>query len=91
MKALVTVRGEGERREAGFGDVDAELLLELADQRRLRRLARQHLTARKLPKPGHRLALRALRQQHAPVGVDERDGDDENDREFGAFSSGSWH
>src|SRR6185312_9450416 len=35
VKPLVGVRGEGERRETGAGDVDAQLLPELADQRLL--------------------------------------------------------
>src|SRR5277367_1887128 len=33
MEPLVLVRGEGERREAGGGDVDPQLLLQFADQR----------------------------------------------------------
>jgi hypothetical protein len=38
------------------------------------------LAAGKLPEAGERLALRALRDQHALVGVDQRAGDHE--REF---------
>jgi hypothetical protein len=52
--------------------------MQLADQRRLRRLARLDLAARKFPEPGHRLARRSPRQQHAAVGIDERDGRDEH-------------
>ena len=90
MEVGVGVRGEGERREAARRDIDAELLGELADQRRLGRLARMHLAAGKFPEPGERLARRTLGQQHPPVGVDQRDRRDEDDRP-GRLSCGSCH
>ena len=64
-------------------DVDAELLVELADQRRLRRLAGMHLAAGKFPEAGEMLAGRPLGQQHAAVGVDQRHRRDEDDRPRG--------
>ena len=84
------MRGEGERCEAARLDIDAELFFKLADQRPFRRLAVMHLAAGKFPKPGHGLALRPLSQQHAAVGVDQRDGRHEDDR-LGRLSSGNCH
>jgi hypothetical protein len=52
------VAGEGQGRETGFLDDDAELLAKLADQRLLRPLARLDLAAGKLPKTCERLAGR---------------------------------
>ena len=66
------MRGERKGREATRRDIDAEFLGQLADQRRLRGLAAIDLAAGKLPETRHRLALRALRQQDAAVGVDQR-------------------
>ena len=87
MEIGIGVRGEGERREAAFVDVDPELLGEFADQRRLRRLAGLHLAAGKFPHPREVLAGRALGEQHAAVRVDQRDRRDQDDRP--RISSGS--
>jgi hypothetical protein len=38
-----------------------------------------HLAARKLPKAGHRLAGRALRDQHAAVDIHQGTGDDQDE------------
>lgn len=76
--------GEGERREAGDPGADAELLVELADQRFLRRLAGLDLAAGKFPEAGELLAGGALGEQDAAVGVEKRAGGDEQDRP-GAF------
>src|SRR6185437_14972157 len=53
MKIFVAVRGESQRRETGFVRVDAELFLELADQRRLGAFAVMHLA----PGNSHRPAI----------------------------------
>src|SRR5262249_41429753 len=57
---------------------DAELLLELADQRRLGRLAHLDLAAGELPQARHRAPGRALGDQHASIRVNERAGGDED-------------
>ena len=80
MKFGVGVRREGERRQAARRDVDAELLGQFADQRRLGSLAGVDLAAGKLPQPGHRLALRAAGEQDPAVGVDQHHRRDENER-----------
>src|SRR5579883_339496 len=90
MEALVAVGREGEGREAGLARVDAELFLDLADERGFRRLALMHLAAGKFPQSRHRLARRPLRQEHPAVGIDERHRDDEDDGER-AFSHPSLH
>jgi hypothetical protein len=51
------VRGEDERGQAGLGDLDAQLLVQFADQALLGRLAGLDLAAGKLPQAGQRLAL----------------------------------
>src|SRR5215207_1086793 len=79
VEALVAVARESERGEAGLAYGDAELLVKLADERVLRALAGLHLSARELPQPGERLSLRALRDEHAVVGIDERDRGDEEE------------
>jgi hypothetical protein len=56
----------------------SQLFLQLADQRGLGRLAGFDLAAGELPQAGQRLALRALRQKHAAIGVDQGDGRDED-------------
>ena len=71
--------GEGQRREAVRFDRNAKLFLEFADERVFRPFAGVHLAAGKLPQALERLALRPLRQQHPPVGVDQRRRDDEHE------------
>ena len=88
VEVVVSVAREGERREAGRLDHDAELFAELADQRLLRPFAGVDLAARKLPQALERLALRPLRQQHPAVRVDQRRRDDE-DQPHAALRTGS--
>src|SRR5258707_8916887 len=83
MKGLVSVAGKGERRQTWLADGDADLLMQLADQRLFRPLARLDLAAGKFPQPRERLALRALREQHAPVGVHQRAGNHEGEFDVG--------
>ena len=75
MKVLIGVAGEGQRRQAGLLHGDADFLMQFADQRLFGALARIELAAGKFPQPGHRLAGRPLRDQDAPVDVDQRAGD----------------
>ena len=77
MEIGIGVAREGERSQAGGFRVDPELLPEFAQQSGLGRLAGRWLAARKLPQPGHRLALGALRQKHAPVAVHQGGGGDQ--------------
>jgi hypothetical protein len=70
---------EGERGEAGLLHGDAEFLVEFPDQRLLWPFTQLDLAARELPEAGQLLALRPLRDQHAPVRIDERHGGDEEE------------
>ena len=81
------MRGEGERRQAGGGYVDADFFLQFADQCRFGGLAGVQLAAREFPQAGHLLALRPPRQQHSSVGVDQRAGGNQQQR-FGARGGG---
>ncbi len=77
VKCFVKMAGEYERRQAGLGHLDAQFLVQFADQALLRRLARLHLATGKFPKARQRLALRPLADQHPSVGVDEGAGRDQ--------------
>ena len=61
---------------AGALDHDAEFLVQLACQCSFQRFARLHLAAGEFPVAGVDLALWALRQQHAAVGLGQHRGDD---------------
>ena len=96
MEIIIGVAGEAQRRETGFGGIDPQLLVKLADQRRLGRLAGLDLAARKFPQAGHLLALRTACQQHPPVGIDQRHRADQHNRaciirRWHRFSCGSRH
>ena len=52
--------------------LDAEFLVELADQRGFRRLAGMHLAAGKFPETGQSFPGRPLGEQYPAVGIDER-------------------
>ncbi len=69
--------GERQRRETLFVDDDAQFLLEFADERIFRPLARLDLAAGKLPQSSHRFSWRTLRDQHAAIGIDEGAGRNE--------------
>src|ERR1700688_4488367 len=78
MKRLVSMARKRQRREAGFLHGDADFLVQFADQRRFRPLARLNLAAGEFPQACERLSLRPLRDQHALVVVDQRAGDHED-------------
>ena len=84
----VGMAGKGERRQAGLGHDDAELLGKLADQRLLRPLAGLHLPARKLPKSRQASAFRPLADQHGAVAIDESGGNDEKELGQGGIQTG---
>jgi len=63
--------------------VDSQFFLKLADERRLGRLARLDLAARKLPGAGKVLSGRALGNEDATVAIDECGSRDEQDGQAG--------
>src|SRR5579863_6042957 len=78
MEVGIEVARKGQRREAFLFDGDSEFLPQLSYQTLFRPFAGLDLAARKLPQPGHRLARRALRDEDAAVGIDQRASDNEN-------------
>src|SRR5262245_38422072 len=86
MERLVAVAGKGERREALRRDPDRELFLELADEGRIGCLARLNLAARKLPESRERPSRGTFGQQHTPVGVDQRAGNDKQNVQAHAYA-----
>ena len=85
MKRFVTVTGKDERREAGLGDLNAKLLIELADQARLRAFPRINLTAWKLPQPFQMFTTWSFCDQHPSVGVNHGHGGDEENLDHALF------
>src|SRR5579862_2567678 len=73
------MRGESERGKTGLVCADPELLVELADQRRLGSLAFLHLAAWKLPCAREMLAGRPLGEQHPAIDIDQRHRGDKDD------------
>ena len=75
-QALVRVLlGDADKGRAN-PDLDAELFVQLADQRRFGRFVGLDLTARKFPQAGQVAALGAPRQQDAAEGVADDAGND---------------
>jgi hypothetical protein len=86
MKFSIIVAGERQGCETRFGYSDAELFVELSNDRILGSLPLLHFPPGEFPEPGHRLALRPLRDEHAPVGIDQgASGDKEEGRHEGAW------
>ena len=79
MEFFVSVRGEDEGGQARLFDRDAQFFLHLTDDRLFGALALFDLTAGEFPKTRHTLSLGALRDQHAPVRVDQDTGGNENE------------
>ncbi len=79
MKIVIGVAGKGQRRQAGFLDDDADLLMQFADQGRFRPLAGLDLAAGKLPLERHGLIGAALADEDLAIGAiaaqDERGND----------------
>ena len=69
LEVRIVVAREGERREVGGRDVDAELLGKFADERMFRRFLRLDLASGEFPKPGKRSALRPLGDQDPAVAL----------------------
>ena len=70
--------GKCRRRQACRLDIDTEFLVQLADQRRLRSFARLDLATRKLPQSCVIFIRWTLLDQHAPLAIDERRGNNRN-------------
>ena len=79
MEVGIAVAREGQRREARLVDDDPQFLLQLPDQGLLGPFARLDLAAGKFPQARHRLACRTLRDQHAPVRIDQGASGNEDD------------
>jgi len=79
MEVWIGKARESERREAGFLDTYPKFLVQFTDQGLFRPLVHFDLAAGKLPKPRKRLALRALRDQHTAIRVDEGGGSNEQE------------
>ena len=77
MEIVVGVAREGQRREAGRLDLDAELLAQFSDQRVLRPLPVVDTCRRETPTGPRAAALRPLGDEHAAVDVDQRSRHDE--------------
>ena len=77
MKIVIGVAGEGQRRETGLADFDAQLLPEFARQRAFGALAGIELAAGKFPQAGKLLAFGTLRDEHTIIRVDQRGGDNQ--------------
>src|SRR5262249_21774203 len=80
VELWISVAGEGKRHEGCPRDLDAKLLQDFADQRRLGLLAGLDLAAGKFPEPGKRASRRAPSDQHFSIPVEQRDGGNEHDR-----------
>ena len=76
-QALVGIRLRDVDQRCADLDVDAEFFVEFARERRFGRFAGLVLAAGEFPQPGELLALGPLRDQHAPVGIDEHAGNDQ--------------
>ena len=70
---------EVERRETLLVADDPKFLLQLPDQGRFRRFVHLDLAAGEFPQAGHRPAGRPLRDQHAPIRVDEGASGDQDE------------
>ncbi len=71
---------KGKRGEAVGLHGNPKLFFKLADKRVFRRLVCLHLTAGKLPQSGHFLVRGAFGQENAAIDIDERHGDDQDER-----------
>ena len=69
---------ESQRRQAWFADGNPQFLLQFTNQSVLRAFAGLDLAAGKLPQARHRFAGRALREENAPIDIDEGAGRNED-------------
>src|SRR5262252_90444 len=79
MEVRVGEARESERSEAGLVDRDPKFLMEFTDETLLWPFMLLDLAARKFPKAAERFSLRALRDQHPAIGVDESNGGNEHE------------
>jgi hypothetical protein len=79
MEIGIGVAGERQRRKARRIYDNSQFLPQLTDQGVLRPLVPLDLAAGKFPQPGHRLADRTLRDQHADIRIDQGASRDEDE------------
>ena len=82
----ISVARESERRQIALLDLDAKLLVQLADQGFLRLLSRLDLASGKLPQAGERSPWRAFGDQHGALLIEQCAGRDDNDRALRALA-----
>ena len=75
--------GKHKRRETGLDDVNAKLLVELADQARLRGFPLINLTAWKLPHPCQMFTLWSFAEKNPAIDINKRRGDDQKNLAHG--------
>lgn len=84
MKTVIIVAGECHRFQIGRIDGQVDLLAQLANQRSLWRFAGFEFSTGKFPKARHCLAGRALGDEDAALGVEQRRGRDNKQRHLEA-------
>ena len=72
--------GKDERRETGLGNLNAELLRQLADQAFFGGFTLDKLTAGEFPEPFQRFTTRSLSYENPPFAVDQGGRGDQNER-----------
>jgi hypothetical protein len=78
MEVGISMAGEGERCETRLTNVDAQFLLQFADQCLLGPLTLLDLAAGEFPQARHRFAGRPSREKNATVGIDKGAGGDKD-------------
>ncbi|MDT4853216.1 hypothetical protein FQZ97_874740 [compost metagenome] len=79
MKVVIGVAGKGQRRKTSHLCRNANLFLQLADQRFFRGFTLFNLAAGKLPETGQRLSFWTLGQKHASISIHKRAGRNQHD------------
>ena len=78
MEIIIAVAGKGQGSQATIPGFYAQLFFQFAYKRHFGRFTWLNLTAGKFPQPSHGFALRALRNQHAPIGINQRNRRNQN-------------
>lgn len=88
MKRFVTVTGKDEGRQAGVGNLYAELFFKLSDQALFRGFSRFNLTSGEFPAARPLFTNWPLSYENAAVDVDQGGRGDQNHRLGGGLG---WH
>ena len=78
MEIIIAVAGKGKRCQTTIPGFYAQLFFQFSHKRRFRRFTWLNLTAGKFPQPSHGFARRALCNQHAPIGINQRNRRNQN-------------